>query len=185
MSIDLDTPQRASIPADTAMHVAAHAGEPPFFAVSLVKLTVMSVCTAGFYELYWYYRNWQRIRQREGSHIMPFWRAFFSLFFCYSCFARIRDYGKETGMPMRVPAALLAAGWTVTTMLWKLPDPYWWASSLAVVFLLPAQAQANRLNAIACPGHQRNARLSAWNWLVVALGGSFTVLALIGTFVPE
>ncbi|MGE5650348.1 MAG: hypothetical protein ACM34A_09130 [Bacillota bacterium] len=185
MSIDLDTPQQADIAAQAATHAAARNDEPPFFAVSLFKLALMSVCTAGFYELYWYYRNWQRIKQREGSRIMPFWRAFFSFFFCYQCIARIRDLGNARGMPMRAPAGLLAAGWIVTTMLWKLPDPYWWASSLAVIFLLPAQAHANRLNAAACPGHERNARLSAWNWLVVALGGSFTLLALIGTFVPE
>lgn len=185
MSIDLDIPQQVNIRDETVTHATVPISEPPFFAVSLLKLTVMSVCTAGFYEVYWYYRNWKRIKQREGSHIMPFWRAFFAFFFCYQCFAKIRDYSSGSGAPPSVSPAILAAGWIIATVLWKLPDPYWWASSLAVLFILPAQAHANRINENACPGHDRNARFGAWNWLVVVLGGSFTMLALIGTFVSN
>lgn len=185
MNTDLEAPRQVNIPAETNTAMPAAACEPPFFAVSLFKLAIMSVCTAGLYEVYWYYRQWKRIKDREGSHILPAWRAAFAFFFCYQCFAKIRDYGQGAGLPMRWPTGLLAAGWIVTTMLWRLPDPFWWASSLAVLFILPAQAEANRVNAHACPGHATNARLSAWNWLVVVLGGSFTLLALIGTFVPE
>ena len=176
--------QQSNIRSQAAMPAAAASCEPPFFAVSLPKLAVMSACTAGFYEVYWYYRQWKRIQERDGSHILPFWRAAFAFLFCYQCFARIRDYGNGAGLPMRWPPGVLAAGWIATTLLWRLPDPFWWASSLAVLFILPAQAQANRINAHACPGHERNARFSAWNWLVVALGGGFTLLALIGTFAP-
>lgn len=183
MSTNLEAAPQSSIAAEAAPAFGASAAsaEAPFFAVSLLKLAVMSACTAGFYELYWYYRNWQRIRAREASHILPFWRAFFAFFFCYQCFAKVRDYGA----PSRLPAGPLAAGWIVATLLWRLPDPYWWASSLAVLFILPVQAQANRINQAACPAHDRNARFSAWDWVVVMLGGSFMVLALIGTFAPE
>ena len=37
---------------------------PPFFAVPLWKLALMSFFTFGIYELYWFYRNWQRVRVR-------------------------------------------------------------------------------------------------------------------------
>lgn len=49
----------------------------------------MSVATFGFYKLYWFYKNWQFIKQDSGEDIMPFWRAFFNLFWVYSCFTYI------------------------------------------------------------------------------------------------
>ena len=51
---------------------------PMYFPVSLLKLVIMSTCTFGIYELYWFYRNWCFVRTREAPEIMPFWRAFFS-----------------------------------------------------------------------------------------------------------
>lgn len=67
--------------------------EPVFFPASLLKLGVLSVYTVGLYEIYWFYKNWQLIRARERSNDSPFLRAFFALFFCYSCFARMRRQG--------------------------------------------------------------------------------------------
>jgi hypothetical protein len=31
--------------------------QAPYFAVSLLKLTVMSICTFGIYDLYWFHKN--------------------------------------------------------------------------------------------------------------------------------
>ena len=47
----------------------AFAATPPFFAVSLLKLTVLSLCTFGVYELFWFYRNWRLIKLREEPAI--------------------------------------------------------------------------------------------------------------------
>lgn len=156
--------------------------EPPLFSISLLKLTLMSICTAGLYELYWFYRTWKAIKAREASGIWPFWRACFAFFFCYQCFAKIRAQGKSIGVAGKLPAGALAVGWIATTMTWKLPDPYWWISSLTFCFLLPAQAYANRINA--AKEYSPDARLGAWEWVVAIAGGLFMVLALIGTFVP-
>ena len=54
----------------------------PFFAVSVPKLILLSTCTSGLYELFWFYKNWRLVREREDSDILPFWRAFFGFFFC-------------------------------------------------------------------------------------------------------
>ena len=50
---------------------------PQFLAVSPVKFVAMSLCTFSLYEMYWSYKNWRIIKDRDGSKIMPFWRAFF------------------------------------------------------------------------------------------------------------
>jgi len=159
--------------------------QPPFFAVSLVKLAVLSVCTLSLYELYWFYKNWKLIRARESSNILPFWRAFFAIFFCHACFARIRDHGDEQGVTPALPAAALATGWVVTMLLHKLPDPWWLVSFLSFLFMLPVQAYVNRVNAATAPAHDRNARFSVWNWLVTVLGGAFFLLAALGTLAGE
>ena len=160
--------------------------EPPFFAVSLTKLVIMSVCTLGLYEIYWFYRNWKCIKGRERSNISPAPRAIFAVFSCYQCFARIREYDAEKNGNSALLAGQLAIGWIVTTVLWKLPDPYWWLSLLAFVFLLPVQAHANRLNAQVSPSHNRNTSLHGWDWVAAVLGGTILLLALAGTFlVPD
>jgi len=155
----------------------------PYFAVSLLKLSVMSICTAGLYELYWFYKNWDLIRYRERSDIMPVARGIFAFFFCYQCFSRIRATATTHDLPT-FPAGPLAAGWIVTTLLYKLPDPYWFVCYLAFLFILPVQATANRINLIEEPGHDQNSHFSQWNVAAIIIGGILLVLAIIGTLLP-
>jgi len=155
--------------------------QPPFFAVSLLKLAVLSVCTLSLYELYWFYKNWQLIRDRERSGIQPALRAIFAVFFCHACFARIRDHGDEQGISPSLPAVALATGWVVVVILHKLPDPWWLVSFLAFLFMLPVQAHVNRINAVAAPAHDRNSRFRLWNWIATVLGGAIFLLAILGT----
>jgi hypothetical protein len=155
-----------------------------FFDVSIAKLLVLSVCSLGIYELYWFYKNWQLVRARERSDISPLWRAGFGFFYCYALFKRVREYDAQAGSGT-LPAGALAAGWVVVTCLWQLPDRYSLAANLSCLFLLPVQAAANRINGIA-EAPDRNTRFSLWNWLTVALGGTLLVLDALGVFAaPE
>lgn len=156
--------------------------EPPFFAVSLTKLVIMSICTLSLYEIYWFYRNWHCVKVREGSNISPASRSIFGIFYCYQCFGRIRKFEIEKNGKSSLLAGPLAAGWIVTSLLWKLPDPYWWVSMFAFVFFIPVQAHANRLNSQASPSHNQNSSISGWNWVAVVLGGILLLLAFAGTF---
>ncbi len=42
---------------------ASHTMAPYFFTTSTLKLTLMSICTFGIYELYWFYKNWVLIKE--------------------------------------------------------------------------------------------------------------------------
>jgi hypothetical protein len=165
------------LPSDTAT-------EPPFFAVSLVKLSVMNLCTFNLYEVYWFYKHWQRISEREREPMWPLMRAIFALFYCYQCFARIRDHESAAEWSSRLPAVPLAVGFIATTLTWRLPEPFSWITMVAFVFLLPVQAYANRLNAQVAPSHDRNTRFTAWNWIAVLVGGSLLLLVIAGIFLP-
>ena len=166
------------VPADSSI------GQPAFFPVSIPKLVVLSICTFGLYEVYWFYKNWQLIKARERSSILPVPRAIFAVFYCYACFARVRDFDAP-GLPEpKLAAGLLAAAWIVLTLLQRLPDQYWLISFLAVAPILPVQNVANRINASISPGHDRNAKFTGWNWVVIAIGICVLVLAVIGSFLP-
>lgn len=140
---------------------------PPFFAVAPWKLALMSLCTAGLYEVFWFYKHWRRIKQREKARLMPAPRAIFSVLFCYACFKRIAKY-ETAGQPYApLKAGALATGWILCTLLSKLPSPFLFVSLIAFMFLMPVQAHANRINALEAPGHDRNDRLTLWNWLLI------------------
>jgi hypothetical protein len=157
----------------------------PFFVVSLLKLSVLSICTLGIYELYWFYRNWQLIKVRDSEDISPFWRAFFAFFYCYQCFSRIRDSGASNGILPSLSVGALAAGWIITTLTWRLPDPYWLITYFSFLFMLPVQAYANRVNEVVAPQHNLNSRFTPWNWVGVVVGGLFFALVVVVTFMLD
>jgi len=159
--------------------------QPPFFAVSLLKLTVLSFCTFGLYELYWFYRHWKRIQANGEPTIMPFWRAFFCVIFCYPCFARIKQSGINRGVGPAPEIGLLTAGYVLATAAWRLPNPYNLISFSSVFFLLPVQSYVNKLNASASPAHDPNSRFSVWNWVGIVVGGTLFLLSIIGSFMPN
>lgn len=145
----------------------------------------MSFVTFGLYEFYWFYRNWQRVRVREQVNISPFWRAFWGVIFCYACFAKIEAHGLKREITPSPPILLLTILWIVLGISSRLPDPFWLICLLSFAPLLPVQAYANRINAQESPEHDRNARLTVWNWVGIVLGGCLFALDLFGLFAPQ
>jgi hypothetical protein len=156
---------------------------PLFFPVSTTKLVVLSVLSFGLYELFWFYKNWCLVRERERSNIQPFWRAFFGYFFCYSLFDKVQDEGYRLNDLPSLHAGLLAAGWIICNLLWKLPDPYWLVCFAAVLFIVPVQRLATRINISVAPNHDRNTKFTPWNWAIVAVGGIILALDFVVLFV--
>src|SRR3954469_21633587 len=141
--------------------VPSETAASPFFAVTLFKYVLIFVCTFGLYQVYWFYKNWELIKEREGFaglRISPMPRAIFSIFFCYQCFAEVRDYEHPAVPPRGLLAGPLAAGWIVLAVMWRLPDPYWWLSALGFLFVLPVQRRVNEINAEVAPSQDRNGR---------------------------
>jgi hypothetical protein len=165
------------------MPVADVTVEPPFFAVSAFKLVVMSVFTLGLYQMYWFFRNWGYIKERDRSRILPAMRSIFSLIFCYPCFARMRRDTATTGSP-NFPAGLLATLWIMFQIASQL-EATWFMSLLSVLLLIPIQNVVNLHNAVVAPDHDRNESIKGWNWVWIACGGLLLMAAVIGTLMPE
>ena len=155
---------------------------PNYFSVSMVKLVVMNFCTLGAYQYYWFYENWQLIKERESLDILPFWRTFFAVIYCFPLFGKIETTGDLLHFRQLIPSGVLAAGWILLSVLSMLPDPYWLVTFLSIVFLVPVQQQINRINEQLAPGHNPNKNFTAWNIVAIVVGGSFFILALIGIF---
>ncbi len=162
---------------------ASTSSEAYFFAVSPIKLTLMSFCTFGLYELFWFYKNWVIIRERTGKNLLAFVRAFFAPIWAYSCFKHIKTSAINHNLEASISIGLLAVAYFILSVLWQLPDPYWLVSCFTFTCLLPANDLAIKLNAQLTPEFNNN-KFSAWNWVALVLGGSFFILAIIGTFMP-
>ena len=154
--------------------------EAYFFAVSPIKLVALSTCTLGFYQIYWFYKHWVLIKERSEPLIIPWARAFFGFFWCYSCFEFIRNDERRLGVEPTLPAGPLAIGWIGASLGWRLPEPYFLIGFLAPLLLVPVQRHVNHINELVAPGYDKNTRFSAWNWLAIAGGGIFIALIMLG-----
>ena len=155
---------------------------PKFFPVSVAKLATMSVCTFGLYQIYWFYKNWRLVKSYDQSRISPPWRSVLGLLFCYPLFRRVQSVARQQSISMP-SAALLFAAWTTATFLSYSPPPYLLASFGSVLFMLPIQRAANRINTQVAPQHDPNGRFGAINIVMVLIGGLFAVLSVIGAFI--
>jgi hypothetical protein len=160
----------------------AAAGEPTFFAVGLLKLSIMSVVTFGLYEFYWSYRNWKQASRLSGEKLNAPIRAVFYPLTSYFLFRRIDDYGAKRRTRLPMGAGTLAFFLFVLNALWRLPDPYWLVSFASFLPLLAVQATVNEINREVAPGSDPNTRFRAWNIVAAVLGGAWVALVLIGLF---
>lgn len=166
-------------------HSILNAPPPYFFTASPAKLILMSVCTMGFYELYWFYKNWVLCAGRSEKKIRPIWRAVFAPIWVFSLFKIIKGEAEEYKVPQDFRPTLLGIVYIVLSCLMNLPDPYWLLSYLTVVPIVLANNMASAVNERIVPGFVENDRFSLKNWLALGLGGIVFVLILIGTFYPD
>lgn len=154
------------------------AGAPIWFSVSPLKLVVMCTVTLQLYGVFWFYKQWTLVRDREHSSIWPAARAIFPVFFIWSLYNKVRD--SEVGPGPRLNAGGMAAAWIVLTLMWKAPDPYWWIAMAAPIFLIPMQNAMNATNRVITPNHEKNDRFTWLNWVGIVVGLGAIVLAVLG-----
>lgn len=154
--------------------------EPTFFAVSLTKLAVMSVCTFGYYQIYWFYRNWHYIRALGKPEISAVRRAVFGIIFCYPCLSQIRKTGIARGITSPPIPAVLTLGWTLTSLSGLFGGIFFLISLASFVFLLPVQTYVTRINAAKGKIKDNNGRFGLWNAVFIFFGG-LLLLAMLSS----
>lgn len=89
-----------------------------FCVVSIPKFVILFLCIGSPYILYWFYRNWTAYRNATKADILPGWRAFFSLFFIFSLFAKIQSRLEAQGHTYQwFPNACAVGIWVVNLLL--------------------------------------------------------------------
>jgi hypothetical protein len=144
---------------------------PPFWPIGLPKLAALLLATFGLYQLPWQFIHWVHLRDARGWRISPALRGVF--FPGLYVFPLAYHFGRASGLPVAgvLLGLVFATGWlTLALACWvgRAPFPLILLPALPVFAL---QALANRANRLAAPGHDRNARLSGWNIVVIVLGG--------------
>jgi len=139
---------------------AAHR-EPMFFHISGARLVLMSIASWGLFELYWIYRNWQYLKERDGLNIRPFWRGVFSIFFIHKLMGTIHDDPQANRVVKAAfSPSLLATIWVVMLLVGnisgKAEDPGLNLLGLVVSFpsfllFLPVQNYINAVNKAISP----------------------------------
>ena len=161
------------------------ADELPFYCVSAIKLSVLSLTTLGLYELFWFYKNWKLVRASSGRDISPFWRALFSPLFCYSFGRTVNSAAESVNVARRISPALIAAIYAGLLALERLPDPYWLICLFTFVPLLSIARQIRRVHEAIRPGFESAVGWGGWSVATLGVGGPLTALLVIATFVIE
>ena len=159
--------------------------ETQYFAVSAAKFVAMSFCTFGLYELYWSYKNWRLIKDRDGSDIRPVWRAIFYPFWHYSLLTDIYKTGQSQALSGSFYRGILAASLLILNALWRLPDPYWLISIFTFLPILPAVFAIASM-ASTGPAQQPIGSHRPVNFIAYLVGGPLLVFASLSTigFLP-
>ena len=145
-----------------------------YSAPSATKFIAMSLCTLGLYELYWSYKNWQFIKDRDGSDIRPVWRAAFYPLWHYSLLSKLNISVDSRALSHRAYRLFLATSLIVLSSLWRLPDPYWLLSMLTFLPFLPAVLPMARPVSSAIAEQPRSSHRPV-NFVAYLLGGPFVV----------
>ena len=135
----------------------------------------MFVVTLGIYQVYWAYKNWQAIKVRDGSDIMPFWRAIFLIFFLYPLLEQIKNTANTNGVSTNYSSLLITIIWIVLRIAFRvasevLPLAVYisFAGLMYALILIPVQTKVNQLNATLNPEKNLNDRFSVWNIIAIA-----------------
>ena len=62
-----------------------------FLYIPLSRYIIMSIITFGIYQVYWIYKNWEYLKNRDNLNIHPFWRGIFGIFTIHELLKKIHD----------------------------------------------------------------------------------------------
>jgi len=162
---------------------------PLFLYIPVSRLILMSIISFGVYEMYWIYKNWRYVKERDHlyMHIRPFWRGWFGIFYCHSLLRRIHE--DEEARAIQVPLFSpngLATGWVVLIIISNIVGraPGIAASIIAAFIpsflcLVPVQNYVNSVSEQRSPG-QPYYRWSSGHVVCLVFGIIIWALLLIG-----
>ena len=155
---------------------------PIFFPVTLSKLIIMCICTFGLYEIYWFYRNWKFLQEKDDLDISPFWRAWFVIFYCYSLFKNVKECSNGNNIKATFSPGGLTTAYILLCIVSRFPDPVWLIGIGTFIPLLSVQTIINQLNTSQLE-KVINKRFTGWNIVGIVFGVLLWGAIILGMFV--
>ncbi len=156
-----------------------------YFSVSPWKLVVMSVCTLGLYQAWWFFSNWILVKVRQDLEVFPIWRFIFSFIYCYPLFKIAYELTNRTSPYTLILLGFMTAAWIIVSLFDYLADPYSIYSVFSVIFLTPVQIAMNKVNDSVSPDHDRNREFSGLNRTGIIAGGLFVAIMMFEAIFPN
>ena len=183
VTVDRDSsPPIAAPQVPPAVALPVPRDEHTLFPVATSKFVTMSLFTLSLYPIYWMFRNWQRIRLEGRESLSPFWRAFFTPFWSFALFERVRIAAERRKLSVGWSEGLLGVLYFILSITWRLPDPWWIISLGAFLPLIPVVRTIEQMHAAEPAVEGLNSRYTAPNIVAMIIGGIVLILALLGTF---
>jgi hypothetical protein len=115
--------------------------------VAMRKFVWMSFFTLGLYDVYWFYWNWRRQRDREDARVRAGWRTFLSPFVAFMLFDDVRNAARRRDIAVSWSPAILAACYLALLMGFVLPGWLWLLTLINFAPLIPVQNTINTMHA--------------------------------------
>lgn len=147
--------------------------DTPYFPVARHKLIVMSLTTLSMYQIYWFYKNYQRI----GTGPV-FWRAVAAPLTARGLFAHVRADAQSRFVAVSWSSAGLAAIYFALSLICFFEYPWWTLALGSVLALVPVHATMETINRTVAPNGARNDGYSVADAVIIVLGIALTIVAL-------
>ncbi|MBC5775557.1 hypothetical protein H8S95_15880 [Pontibacter sp. KCTC 32443] len=149
------------------------------------KFCLLCFLSGGIYLLYWQYKSWNYLKQKEQSDIQPFWRAVFGIFFIISLNRKLAHLaGEKQGESASNYAVIAGVIYIIMYITHKFPDPYWVISLFAFLPLIPIVKYQNLYISEEYPEAPVVSRFNGWEIAIVILGGALMSIILLGFLFP-
>ncbi len=152
-----------------------------FHHVAPWLFVLRSLATVGLYPFWWFWMSWREAARRQpidpsGSKIMPFWRAFFSVFWFYPLCRQIQTDRSRTVTTM---TAVAAVAFFAMTLCKRLPEPWWLVQVFSFVPALYPVWLVDRLNREHNCVSPARARVRFWHAPLILIGLALWLITLL------
>lgn len=159
----------------------------PLFHVSLAKFVIMFFATFGLYQIYWFYKQWQELKEYYDLDAWPIARCIFTVFFTHSLFVYVNEYIKEDNRSYRWNHSALATVYvllvvvsSVLNQIETLPTSLILISIvIPLAVLYPLYEAQKAINFALEPlDYEDNSSLTWLNWVWIVLFGFYWAMVI-------
>lgn len=159
-----------------------------FYAVSRLKFFLLFYCTAGFYGVYWNYKNWRQYQIANNEEMWPIARAIFAIFFTHALYGIVYMRATEKDSSYKwspnLWATLVVLFLIMETAVSRLGGDGTLSNVFIVVSLIARgifMSQAQKAINVACgdPGGKSNNRFTLLNFLWIFMFPIIFIVAIM------